>query len=83
MGCGSLPYPTDNFQINKYGNCYNPKQRYYEEIFLLSQMHRIILFNLLPYPTDNFQINKYGNCRTNYESLDTLLIFKRVGDNIK
>ena len=21
MGCGSLPYPTDNFQINKYDNC--------------------------------------------------------------
>ncbi len=21
MGCGSLPYPTNNFQINKYDNC--------------------------------------------------------------
>ena len=28
----------------------------------------------LPYPTDNFQINKYDNCRTNYESLDTLIL---------
>ena len=21
MACGSLPYPTNNFQINKYDNC--------------------------------------------------------------
>ena len=28
----------------------------------------------LPYPSNVFKINKYDNCRTNYESLDTLLI---------
>ena len=32
----------------------------------------------LPYLTDNFQINKYDNCRTNYESLDTLLLYKNL-----
>ena len=38
MGCGSLPYPTNNFQINKYDNC----RTNYESLDTLNIIDKII-----------------------------------------